>query len=122
PSTAPPRPLAAAFCKKYLQFVRQNPMRLDIHHVRTQPSGLLGMLTMPAMELSLNAMTPPAASRLDSDDATLLQQYIANGDREAIDMLFRRHADSAYRTALRCCGNSADAEDAVQAAFLEVLQ
>src|SRR5437899_2012235 len=77
---------------------------------------------MSVLELCVDAMKPGTLSREDVDDAQLLQQYVRAGDAEAIDLLFRRYADSAFRVAMRCCGNSADAEDAVQTAFLEVLR
>jgi RNA polymerase sigma-70 factor (ECF subfamily) len=57
-----------------------------------------------------------------ADDAALLRAYSERGDRQAINVLLARHADAAYRVALRCCRNSADAEDAVQVAFIEVLR
>jgi RNA polymerase sigma-70 factor (ECF subfamily) len=57
-----------------------------------------------------------------ADDAALLRAYSERGDRQAINVLLARHADSAYRVALRCCRNAADAEDAVQTAFIEVLR
>ena len=56
------------------------------------------------------------------DDAALLRAYSERGDRQAMNALFARHADSAYRVALRCSRNAADAEDAVQTAFIEVLR
>src|SRR5436190_9352363 len=62
-------------------------------------------------------LTPPP-----TDDAALLRAYSESGDRQALNLLFARHADAAYRVALRCCRNSADAEDAVQTAFIEVLR
>jgi len=62
-------------------------------------------------------LTPPP-----TDDAALLRAYSESGDRQALNLLFARHADAAYRVALRCCRNSADAEDAVQSAFIEVLR
>lgn len=61
--------------------------------------------------------TPPP-----TDDAALLRAYAEVGDRQALNLLFARHADAAYRVALRCCRNAADAEDAVQTAFIEVLR
>jgi RNA polymerase sigma-70 factor (ECF subfamily) len=61
----------------------------------------------------------PAAQ---ADDAALLRAFTERGDRQAMNVLFARHADSAYRVALRCCRNAADAEDAVQTAFIEVLR
>ncbi len=57
-----------------------------------------------------------------ADDAALLRAYAERGDRQALNVLFARHADAAYRVALRCCRNDADAEDAVQTAFIEVLR
>ena len=77
---------------------------------------------MPATEVCLDGMNESPLTGQDADDAILMQRYARNGDAEAIDLLFRRFADSAFRMALRFCGNSADAEDAVQAAFLEVLR
>src|SRR5262245_13047771 len=57
-----------------------------------------------------------------TDNAALLRAFTERGDRQAMSVLFARHADSAYRVALRCCRNAADAEDAVQTAFIEVLR
>src|SRR6185503_15627186 len=61
----------------------------------------------------------PAAQ---ADDAALLRAFTERGDRQAMNVLFARHADGAYRVALRCSRNAADAEDAVQTAFIEVLR
>ena len=58
----------------------------------------------------------------EADDAALLRAFTERGDRQAMNVLFARHADAAYRVALRCCRNAADAEDAVQTAFIEVLR
>lgn len=57
-----------------------------------------------------------------TEDASLLRAFCERGDRQAMNSLFARHADAAYRTALRLCRNAADAEDAVQTAFIEVLR
>jgi len=65
---------------------------------------------------TMNPVSPPA------DDAALLRAFTERGDRQAMNVLFARHADAAYRVALRCCRNDADAEDAVQTAFIEVLR
>lgn len=54
-------------------------------------------------------------------DQGLLERYAASGDRDALGLLFRRHACGAYGVAMRVCRNSADAEDAVQAAFVKVM-
>jgi RNA polymerase sigma-70 factor, ECF subfamily len=47
---------------------------------------------------------------------------VERGDRAALGALFSRHADTAYRFALRLCRNPADAEDVLQGAFLEVFR
>jgi len=57
-----------------------------------------------------------------ADDGALLRAFSERGDRQAMNVLLARHADAAYRVALRCCRNAADAEDAVQTAFIEVLR
>ncbi|MBA4386575.1 MAG: hypothetical protein C0404_01260 [Verrucomicrobia bacterium] len=61
-----------------------------------------------------------AANRLD--DNALLRRYVEQDDRVALESLFRRHADAAYATAMRICRNSADAEDAVQTAMINVMR
>lgn len=53
----------------------------------------------------------------DADDASLLRR-IAAGDREALPILVRRHADFVYSTARRRVGNAHLAEDITQAVFL----
>lgn len=68
-----------------------------------------------------------AVERMDilaapSEDVALLRSFVDRDDRQALGALFGRHADAAYRLALRLCRNSADAEDSVQAAFIEVLR
>ena len=69
-----------------------------------------------------NMNSSPPADRDADDDCQLLQRYLQMGDPDALDVLFRRHADAAYRSAHRVCGNASDAEDAVQTAFLQVLR
>ena len=61
---------------------------------------------------------PPDES---ASDALLIQKYFRHGDRNALEELFKRHADTAYRLALANVGIAADAEEAVQAAFLQIL-
>ncbi|MBA4389040.1 MAG: hypothetical protein C0404_13750 [Verrucomicrobia bacterium] len=55
------------------------------------------------------------------DDEALLRLYVDHGDRDAVGVLFNRHANAAYATALRMCRNAADAEDAVQNAFVYIM-
>lgn len=54
-------------------------------------------------------------------DAALLRSYVVAGDKVAMEELFMKHAKSAYRLAFGFLKNTADAEDAVQSAFLAVL-
>src|SRR5437764_55520 len=57
----------------------------------------------------------PAAS-----DECLLAR-LARGERQALEELFRRYRQPAYRVAHRLLGNEADALDAVQEGFLKAL-
>jgi RNA polymerase sigma factor (sigma-70 family) len=64
----------------------------------------------------------PVSDPSGPDDASLLRGFAERGDRKALELLFQRHADTAFRFALRLSGNAADAEDAVQSAFLQVFR
>ena len=78
---------------------------------------------MPTLEIGIWMMSPrPTALAGACDDSELMRRYIQSGDCDAMDSLFRFHADGAFRLALRWCGNPADAEDVVQTAFLQVLK
>jgi RNA polymerase sigma-70 factor, ECF subfamily len=61
----------------------------------------------------------PLAGRQQSDEQ-LLARHSA-GDRLALEDLFRRYRQPAYRVAHRLLGNEADALDAVQEGFVKVL-
>jgi RNA polymerase sigma-70 factor (ECF subfamily) len=54
-----------------------------------------------------------------SDDQLLARR--AAGDQEALEELFRRYRQVAYRVARRLLGNDADALDAVQDGFVKAL-
>jgi RNA polymerase sigma-70 factor (ECF subfamily) len=56
---------------------------------------------------------------LPSDEALL--ERSSTGDRRALDELFRRYRQPAYRVAYRLLGQEADALDAVQDGFVKVL-
>jgi RNA polymerase sigma-70 factor (ECF subfamily) len=62
-----------------------------------------------------NAPCPPAES-----DEDLLGRHAA-GERQALDELFRRYRQPAYRVAYRLLSNEADALDAVQEGFVKAL-
>ena len=69
---------------------------------------------MPAVSvLPIPLLHPPT-------DTALLQRF-ADGDRTALDDLFRRYRTVAFRVAYRLLGREADALDAVQDAFVKVL-
>ena len=53
-------------------------------------------------------------------DDQLLTRF-ASGDRAALDELFRRYRQAAFRVAHRLLGNEADALDAVQEGFIKAL-
>jgi len=56
-----------------------------------------------------------------SDDFGLVDRA-RRGDRQAFEELFRRHHRAVYRTLLGITGQSEDAEDAVQSAFVKAFQ
>jgi RNA polymerase sigma-70 factor (ECF subfamily) len=70
----------------------------------------------------VDTVLAPASETSGTDDFALLRSFAQRGDRSALGALFSRHADPAYRFALRLCRNPADAEDVLQGAFLEVFR
>ena len=78
---------------------------------------------MPATELALPIISTVRTDIMDESvgDALLLNRYFKNGDRDAMGELFNRHARTAYHLALATLDNAADAEEAVQAAFIRIL-
>jgi len=56
------------------------------------------------------------------EDLALLRGFVERGDRAALGALLSRHADTAFRFALRLSGSPSDAEDILQSAFLEVFR
>jgi RNA polymerase sigma-70 factor (ECF subfamily) len=63
----------------------------------------------------------PAASSARADEATLLAR-LADGDADALALLYRRESGSVYRYALALAGDEAAALDAVQEAFAQLLR
>src|SRR5438876_7082779 len=64
-------------------------------------------------------VTAPSPSAPPSDEH-LLARHTA-GDRLALEELFRRYRQPAYRVAYRLLGHEADALDAVQEGFVKAL-
>lgn len=62
----------------------------------------------------------PAAVPCEPDDDCLLARFAA-GERTALEVLFRRYRQPAYRVAYRLLSNEADALDAVQEGFVKAL-
>src|SRR5438045_1772042 len=73
------------------------------------------MLGADAAMSTVTLAVPPAPP-----DEHLLGRYAA-GDRRALDELFRRYRQPAYRVAYRLLGNEPDALDAVQEGFVKAL-
>lgn len=59
---------------------------------------------------------------LIESDETLLKLFANSKDKMALEVLFGRHMASAYHLAFKYMGNEADAEDAVQKAFINVMR
>ncbi len=62
----------------------------------------------------------PMSALSEPDDDCLLARFAA-GERTALEELFRRYRQPAYRVAYRLLGNEADALDAVQDGFVKAL-
>ena len=77
-------------------------------------------LAPPArLRLSRPADTMPAVYGADTTDSALLVR-IAQGDRDAFDVLYQRYARSVLGLALRRLGDRGRAEDAVQETFASI--
>lgn len=55
------------------------------------------------------------------DDITLMKN-LATGDRQALRVLYERHAEFVHRVAYRFLGNGDDARDVTQSVFVTLLQ
>jgi RNA polymerase sigma-70 factor (ECF subfamily) len=76
------------------------------------------------MDACVAQMTEPPSAPVPIDapsDLALIAQVQAHGSREALERLLQRHAESAYRVALRLTGHASDAEDVVQDACLRCM-
>ncbi len=61
-----------------------------------------------------------APIEIDGDDDAALMQKIAGGNNRAFERLVQRHLPRSVRMAARITGSAAEAEDAVQEAFIRV--
>jgi RNA polymerase sigma-70 factor (ECF subfamily) len=64
---------------------------------------------------------PRSTSLPDSPTDDDLVTRVTGGDPAALDVLFRRHREVAYRVAYRLLGNESDALDAVQDGFVNAI-
>src|SRR5580693_9506018 len=55
-----------------------------------------------------------------SEDAVLLERFVADNDRQAFELLIARHGPMVLGTARRLVDNTHDAEDVFQAVFLSL--
>lgn len=66
------------------------------------------------------AVVTAPAPNVSSSDEQLIARFL-RGERNALEELFQRYRDSAYRVAYRLLGNEADALDALQEGFIKAL-
>src|SRR5471032_2877126 len=67
-------------------------------------------------------VTATEFSVAEPDDIRLLRRFTRGGDRDALGALLVRHSTAAYRLARGFFNVPADADDAVQTAFVQVLR
>lgn len=70
---------------------------------------------------AVESPTQPVSQLYDSSDEALLKQ-LGTGDREALSVLFRRHARVVFSVACRILRDESEAEDLVQDLFLFLFQ
>jgi RNA polymerase sigma-70 factor (ECF subfamily) len=81
-----------------------------------------GSAPSPVQYVTMSADLGETASDNDSSaHERSLVERVRSGDTSAFDALVRRHVESALAAALRILRNQADAEDAVQDAFIRAL-
>lgn len=88
-----------------------------MRHTTELPSH--GLTEIKAATMSSHAQNKALESH---EDAVLLKRYFERGDKDAMEELFKRYADMAYRVSLAYTRNAADAEEAAQSAFVKILE
>lgn len=74
----------------------------------------------PVSSLSTAVRSNPPLTRESSDEDLLLQ--ITNGNKEALSILFQRHARAVHSVARHILKDNAEAEDLLQELFLYIFQ
>src|SRR5690242_21332396 len=83
------------------------------------PGGTLRMAGSQADPLLRHVRGLMGAQDADAlSDQSLLRRFVAGGDEAAFHALVRRHGPMVFRVCRGVLGNTHDAEDAFQAAFL----
>jgi RNA polymerase sigma-70 factor (ECF subfamily) len=91
-------------------------------HIHGMPEGGSKTLDVPEFHRDLTELpaTVIAASPAISDE--LLLKQVRDGEKEALALLFRRHARSVRNVAYRILRNEAEADDLVQEVFLFIFR
>ena len=56
-----------------------------------------------------------------ASNTELFRQFVEQGSKEAISIFFQNQTDLFYRVALKYTKNTADAEDVIQSAFINII-
>ncbi len=94
------------------------------------PSSMLGFICCPSARFPSAGRTPqlssaerkPLASTIVRDDEAALVAAAKTGDNRAFDELVTRYERKIFRLAMNITQNQAEAEDAMQDAFLKAFQ
>jgi RNA polymerase sigma-70 factor, ECF subfamily len=84
------------------------------------PSSALANVTDVDIRASAPAVVRASRIQESSDEDLLLQ--VSNGNKEALSILFQRHARTVYNVARRILRDDSEAEDLVQELFLFIFQ
>lgn len=76
----------------------------------------------PHLESVASAPIVVRAGLIQESSDEILLALVSNGDKEALTVLFRRHARAAYNVSQRILKDDSEAEDLVQELFLFIFQ